>query len=46
MVTESTSCLINRKARKKTLKHILNETILLSSYRSLVLLENVNDLRH
>ena len=35
---------INRKARKKTLKHSLNETLLLHSYWSLLSLENVSDL--
>lgn len=38
-VTESTRCFFNRRARKKTLKHILNETLLLYSYRSLLFLE-------
>lgn len=45
-VTERMRYFINRKARKKTLKHILNETLLLYSYRSLLLLENVSDLCH
>lgn len=44
-VTESVRYFINRKARKKSLKRVLNETLLLYSYRSL-LLGNVNDLSH
>lgn len=45
-VTDSMRYFINKKARKKTSKHILNETSLLYSYRSLLFLENVSDLRH
>lgn len=43
-VTESTRCFINRKARKMAFKHILNQTLLLYSNRSLLFLENVSDL--
>lgn len=45
-VTESLRYFINKKARKKTLKHILNETSLLYPHRSFLFLENVSDLRH
>lgn len=35
---------VTRKARTKTLKPILKETLLLFSYRSLLFVENVRDL--